>query len=130
MAPALRAPPALLRVPTAAHRLGHPPPTPGAGLPSSTAPGSFFGCARFGGWVMGAASRAEEPLSPASLRARVVERVEEIDDPRVLEMVDAVISLADLPYSDSLAVAVVVEVVTQVAERRVLSGADGEGNPA
>lgn len=79
---------------------------------------------------MGAASRAEEPLSPASLRARVVERVEEIDDPRVLEMVDAVISLADLPYSDSLAVAVVVEVVTQVAERRVLSGADGEGNPA
>jgi|GEM_PF-5101814 len=79
---------------------------------------------------MGAASRTEEPLSPAALRARVVERLEEIDDPRVLEMVDAVVSLADLPYSDSMAMAVLVEVFTQVAERRMLSGLDVEGGPA
>lgn len=79
---------------------------------------------------MGAASRSEEPLSSAGLRARVVERVKEIDDRRVLEMVDTVISLADLPYSDSLAVAVMMDVFTQVAERRLLNGVEGEGDPA
>lgn len=79
---------------------------------------------------MGAAPRTGGKVPVASLRARVVERVEGIDDPGLLEMVDTVISLADQPYSDTLAVAVLMEVFTQVAERRMGSGSDGGGEPA